>query len=40
MPGIGDKAIIPPPKTLDEMNDRLADKNIDLIDFYLAKKDI
>lgn len=32
----GDKVIVPPPKTLDEMNERLADKNIDLVDFYLA----
>jgi peroxiredoxin (alkyl hydroperoxide reductase subunit C) len=36
----GDKAIVPPPKTLDEMNKRLEEKNIELIDFYLAKKDI
>ena len=36
----GDKVIVPPPKTLTEMNDRLNDKNIELIDFYLAKKSI
>jgi peroxiredoxin (alkyl hydroperoxide reductase subunit C) len=36
----GDKVIVPPPKTLDEMNERLADKNIDLVDFYLATKSI
>lgn len=36
----GDKVIIPPPKTLDEMNERLADNNIERIDFYLAKKSL
>lgn len=36
----GDKVIVPPPKTLDEMNERLAEKNIDLVDFYLATKSI
>lgn len=36
----GDKVIVPPPKTLDEMNDRIEDKSIELIDFYLAKKDL
>jgi peroxiredoxin (alkyl hydroperoxide reductase subunit C) len=34
----GDKVIVPPPKTLDEMNERMADKTIDRIDFYLATK--
>lgn len=34
----GDKVIVPPPKTLDEMNERLADNTIDRIDFYLATK--
>lgn len=34
----GDKVIVPPPKTLDEMNDRLADDQIERVDFYLAKK--
>lgn len=34
----GDKVIVPPPKTLDEMNERLADNTIERIDFYLAKK--
>jgi peroxiredoxin (alkyl hydroperoxide reductase subunit C) len=36
----GDKVIVPPPKTLDEMNERLSDKSIDLVDFYLATKSI
>jgi peroxiredoxin (alkyl hydroperoxide reductase subunit C) len=34
----GEKVIVPPPKTLKEMNDRLADTECELIDFYLAKK--
>lgn len=34
----GDKVIVPPPKTPDEMNARLADDSIELVDFYLAKK--
>lgn len=36
----GDKVIIPPPKTLKEMNDRLADDTIERVDFYLAKKSL
>ena len=36
----GDKVIIPPPKTLDEMNERLADEHCEMIDFYLAKKSL
>jgi peroxiredoxin (alkyl hydroperoxide reductase subunit C) len=36
----GDKVIVPPPKTLDEMNDRIADDSIEKVDFYLAKKSI
>jgi peroxiredoxin (alkyl hydroperoxide reductase subunit C) len=36
----GDKAIVPPPKTLDEMNERLANTEYEVIDFYLAKKEI
>lgn len=35
----GDKVIVPPPKTLDEMNERIASK-YEMVDFYLAKKDI
>ena len=33
----GDKAIVPPPKTLVEMDERIADDTIEKIDFYLAK---
>ena len=36
----GDKVIVPPPKTLDEMNDRLKDESLELVDFYLAKKEL
>ena len=33
----GDKVIVPPPKTLDEMNARIDDDSLEKIDFYLAK---
>lgn len=36
----GDQVIVPPPKTLDEMNARLADENLEKVDFYLAKKSL
>jgi peroxiredoxin (alkyl hydroperoxide reductase subunit C) len=36
----GDQVIIPPPKTLDEMNERLNDDSIDRVDFYLARKNL
>tara|TARA_R110002167_G_scaffold125448_11_gene305607 strand:- start:4083 stop:4748 length:666 start_codon:yes stop_codon:yes gene_type:complete len=36
----GDKVIVPPPKTLDEMNARLKDDTIERVDFYLAKKEL
>ncbi|MDF9798808.1 peroxiredoxin (alkyl hydroperoxide reductase subunit C) [Catalinimonas alkaloidigena] len=36
----GDKVIVPPPKTLEEMDARLADESIEKVDFYLAKKAI
>ena len=36
----GDKVIIPPPKTLDEMEDRLNDDSCERTDFYLCKKDL
>jgi peroxiredoxin (alkyl hydroperoxide reductase subunit C) len=36
----GDKVIIPPPKTLAEMEAREADDSIEKIDFYLAKKNL
>ena len=34
----GDKVIVPPPKTLAEMEDRLQDDSVELVDFYLARK--
>jgi len=36
----GDKVIVPPPKTLDEMKSRMDDKSLELVDFYLAKKEL
>ncbi len=36
----GDKVIVPPPKTLDEMEQRMADTSLEKIDFYLAKKSL
>ena len=36
----GDKVIVPPPKTLDEMQARIDDKSLEMVDFYLAKKNI
>lgn len=36
----GDKVIIPPPKTLAEMEVRLNDDSIEKVDFYLAKKSL
>jgi len=34
----GDKVIVPPPKTLDEMQQRIDDKSLEKVDFYLAKR--
>lgn len=34
----GDKVIVPPPKTLAEMDERLADTTVEKVDFYLARK--
>jgi peroxiredoxin (alkyl hydroperoxide reductase subunit C) len=34
----GDKVIVPPPKTLKEMEARIADDTLEKVDFYLAKK--
>ena len=34
----GDQVIVPPPKTLAEMNARLGDDSLEKTDFYLAKK--
>lgn len=36
----GDKVIVPPPKNLQEMEERLADETIERVDFYLAKKSL
>ena len=36
----GDNAICPPPKSLDALNERLADDSVEKITWYLAKKDI
>ena len=36
----GEKVIVPPPKTLEEMDARLQDDTVERIDFYLAKKEL
>lgn len=36
----GDKVIVPPPKTLEEMEHRLADTTCEKVDFYLARKEL
>ncbi len=36
----GEKVIVPPPKTLEEMEERLADETIERVDFYLARKEL
>ena len=36
----GAKVILPPPKTLKDLDARLNEKGIELIDFYLAKKEL
>ncbi len=36
----GEKVIVPPPKTLDEMEDRINDKSCEKVDFYLCKRDL
>ncbi|WP_299441418.1 peroxiredoxin [uncultured Aquimarina sp.] len=36
----GDKVIVPPPKTLAEMEDRIRDESCEKVDFYLARKDL
>lgn len=36
----GDKVIVSPPKTLDELNARLEDNTLEKVDWYLAKKSI
>lgn len=36
----GDKVIVPPPKNLTEMDERIQDDSLEKVDFYLAKKNI
>jgi peroxiredoxin 2/4 len=36
----GDKVIMPPPKTLEELESRMADTTCEKVDFYLAKKSL
>ncbi len=36
----GEKVIVPPPKTLDEMQDRIDNTTYDKVDFYLCKKEL
>ena len=36
----GEKAIVPPPKTLEEMDERIANTEYEKVDFYLAKKEL
>ena len=36
----GDKVIVPPPKTLKQMEARINDDSCEKIDFYLAKKEL
>ncbi len=36
----GQKVIVPPPKTLEEVEERLANTDYEKVDFYLAKKSI
>jgi len=36
----GDKVIVPPPKTLEEMNQRLEDDSCERTDFYLCKREL
>lgn len=36
----GEKVIVPPPKTLQELDARIADSKLEKVDFYLAKKQL
>lgn len=36
----GDKVIVPPPRTLEEMEARWEDETLEKVDFYLARKDL
>lgn len=36
----GDKVIVPPPKTLEQMEERIQDETLEKVDFYLVKKSL
>ena len=36
----GEKVIVPPPKTSKDLDARLAEKDLEFVDFYLAKKEL
>jgi len=36
----GEKVIVPPPKTLQELEARVKDTSLEMVDFYLAKKEL
>ncbi len=36
----GDKVILPPPKSLEDLEKRLSDDSVEKVDFYLAKKEL
>jgi len=36
----GEKVIVPPPKTLAEMSERIASKEFEKVDFYLARRSL
>lgn len=36
----GDKVIVPPPKTLEQMEERIQDTSCEKVDFYLARKEL
>jgi peroxiredoxin (alkyl hydroperoxide reductase subunit C) len=36
----GDKVIVPPPKTLEELEERLNDDTLEKVDWYLAKREL
>ena len=36
----GEKVIVPPPRSLDELNERLADETLEKVEWYLAKKEL
>ena len=36
----GEKVIVPPPKNIDEMEERLSNQSYEKVDFYLVKKEL